>query len=103
MEAEAGPGRADEADGLPERVHDHERLRPGGDLRGGVAEVERERVGSTITSTGVAPAWTMMFPLAGKLKSETSTSSPGPMSAAARARWSAVVAEVVAIAFCAPT
>src|SRR3954452_20811776 len=42
------------------------------------------------------------LPVAGYVKSATSTSSPGPMSSAARTSWSAVVADVVATPLPAP-
>ncbi len=48
------------------------------------------------TITGTAPNCTTTLAVAGKVKSATKTSSPGPTPQAARARCSAVVQELVA-------
>ncbi len=57
----------------------------------------------TSTKTGVAPQWTTTFAVAGHVIGVVITSSPGPMSAARRARWSAAVPDASVTACLAPT
>src|SRR4029077_9641633 len=46
--------------------------------------------------TGVAPAWTITFAVAGQVIGVVITSSPGPTPTAGSARWSAAVPEATA-------
>src|SRR5262245_43226748 len=50
----------------------------------------------TSAKTGVAPAWTMTFAVAGQVMGVVITSSPGPTPTASSARWSAAVPEATA-------
>src|SRR5947207_10667298 len=50
----------------------------------------------TSTKTGVAPAWTITFAVAGHVIGVVITSSPGPTPTASSARWSAAVPDATA-------
>src|ERR687898_1479228 len=57
----------------------------------------------TSTKTGVAPAWTTTFAVAGQVIGVVITSSPGPIPSATRVRCIAAVPEETASACFAPT
>src|SRR5215218_7187442 len=57
----------------------------------------------TSAKTGVAPAWTMTFAVAGHVIVLVITSSPGPTPRASSERWSAAVPEATASTCSAPT
>src|SRR5690348_10136490 len=57
----------------------------------------------TSAKTGVAPAWTITFTVAGHVSEVVITSSPGPIPRATSARCSAAVPEATASACSAPT
>ena len=50
----------------------------------------------TSAKTGVAPAWTITFAVAGHVIGVVITSSPGPTPTASSARWSAAVPDATA-------
>src|SRR5215213_891075 len=57
----------------------------------------------TSTNTGVAPAWTITFAVAGHVIGVVITSSPAPTPSATRERWSAAVPEASASTYSAST
>ena len=59
--------------------------------------------GSTSTSTARAPQSSTTFAVAGNVYAGTMTSSPGPISSASTARWSAAVPDETAAACAVPT
>ena len=59
--------------------------------------------GSTSTSTARAPQSSTTFAVAGKVYAGTMTSSPGPISSASSARWSAAVPDETTAACAVPT
>ena len=59
--------------------------------------------GSTSTSTARAPQSSTTFAVAGNVYAGTMTSSPGPISSASSARWSAAVPDDTTAACAVPT
>src|SRR5437870_9826234 len=58
---------------------------------------------TTSANTGVAPAWTITFAVAGQVIGVVITSSPGPTPTLRSARWRAAVPEATARTCSAPT
>ncbi len=57
----------------------------------------------TSAKTGVAPAWTITFAVAGQVIGLVITSSPGSTPTASKERWRAAVPDATASAYSAPT